>query len=164
MGLDIITYTNARLVQAVEADAVNWEALEDASEPRSWIGNSDWPEYMDGNPNGVYRFELGHDFRAGSYSGYGAFREALCRFALNVEPEIVWANPEKYRGKPFFELINHSDCEGALGPETCMKLHGDFEAWRDSAMENLEDYYFQRYQDWAKAFDEAAGNGFVVFH
>src|SRR2546423_4480374 len=29
-------------------------------------------------------------FRAGSYSGYGQFRRALCYAALDTEPEQVW--------------------------------------------------------------------------
>ena len=56
-------------------------------------------------------------FRAGSYSGYNEWRAILCRMAHGVDPAELWDNPEKYKGKPFFELINFSDWRRGDRPE-----------------------------------------------
>jgi hypothetical protein len=81
----------------------------------------------------VYAAHGRDHFRAGSYSGYGRWREALSEMALGVSPETVWNNPETYEGKPFFEIIHFSDCEGTIGPELAVKLTADFDAYRDQA-------------------------------
>lgn len=106
-------------------------------------------------------------FAAGSYSGYGHFRSALCKAALRgVEPSQVWADPDSYAGQPFYELINFADNEGTIGPEAAADLAADFVAERDRVLPLLireVDYYRVRYDDWQRAFTLAAGSGLVEF-
>jgi hypothetical protein len=110
------------------------------------------------------------EFRAGSYSGYNIFRERLSQAALGVAPIALWNDPDSYRFRAFFELINFSDCEGQLGPEVCAKLARDFAEQRERVRPRLldadefHDYYGEKYDDWHAAFRLAAGTGVVVFH
>src|SRR6185503_149712 len=93
-----------------------------------------FPDRLDGRVQGYYLTEdEDFHFRAGSYSGYNHWRTKLCRFAFGLEPQDIWTNPERYAGKPFFELIHFSDAEGAIGPETAAKLARDFQDWDWSA-------------------------------
>ncbi len=43
-----------------------------------------------------------------------------------VSAQEFWLNSNSYLGKPFYELIDFSDCEGVLGPQACYKLSKDF--------------------------------------
>lgn len=97
-------------------------------------------------------------FRAGPYSAYNRWREALCRCVLQVEPRQVWHNPEAYVGRPFVELIHFSDCEGAIGPRTSQKL------MQDCAQLLRTDVGFPLLESWQKTFILAAQDGFVKFH
>jgi hypothetical protein len=111
-----------------------------------------------------------HGFRAGSYSGYNWWREQLSRFALNVAPEEVWHNPRRYRGKPFVELINFTDCDGRIGTKVAAKLAKDF---RDHAGRTAEfaaqfgaeerEYWLEVYQEFTRAFELAAQDGALRF-
>lgn len=103
-------------------------------------------------------------FRAGSYSGYNEWRRMLCIAVLGVQPEEVWANQEKYEGRPFNELICFSDCEGTRNAEVSKKLAKDFEEFRNRACNGQDEYFIEKYNEWAKAFKIASNNGFVVFH
>lgn len=103
-------------------------------------------------------------FRAGSYSGYNAWRRALSRMALGCLPEAVWCDLERWRGAPFFELINHSDCDGAIGGQPAQKLFRDFVEWRDRARAWTEtEGFFEVYEDFLRAFRLAADEGAVIF-
>ena len=55
--------------------------------------------------------------RSWSYHGYNAFRRALCRAALGVDPETVWDDRDAWAGHPFVLLIDFADNEGCIGPE-----------------------------------------------
>lgn len=107
-----------------------------------------------------------YDFQAGSYSGYGYWRAVLCENALGVPPQIVWSSPEKFVERPFFHLINFSDCEGTIGPEICRKLATDFRMHNGKlALFNgdFEDWIADKYQDWQEAFTLAQEDGLVLF-
>lgn len=103
-------------------------------------------------------------FSAGSYSGYNSWRRQLCKLALGCEPDEVWNNLEKYRGKPFFELINFSDCEGTIGSEVAKKLAKDFADLQPKVDELEEGYFKELFADWKKAFEMASEAGIVDFH
>lgn len=108
-------------------------------------------------------------FRAGSYSGYSWWRNALAVAALGVTAQHVWRHREQYVGKPFYELIDFSDCEGAIGPEVCAKLAGDFAENRERVLACLpktdtHEYFASLYDEWAAAFALAASGGMVDFH
>lgn len=106
-------------------------------------------------------------FRAGSYTGYGDWRHALCLAALGCPPLAVWNDPERYRGEPFYELIHFADNEGCIGPLAARDLADDF-AWGGEdvrrALELRSTYSGAIYDDFAKAFDLAADTGVVIFH
>jgi hypothetical protein len=65
--------------------------------------------------------------------------------------------------KPFYELINFSDCEGIIGPEVSTKLYNDFVKFEVVA-KNEEEYFYRKYKDWMKAFKVASNKGVVSFH
>jgi hypothetical protein len=179
MGLDITSYEHVKLVEEVHA-------IEDSE------GNycNDTPEF--GGKNHVTTYNEGSfphtlgslivgkcylasgeqfRFRAGSYSGYSRFREALCLEALGVSANTVWAEPEKYVGRPFYEMINFSDCEGVVGHEVCLKLTRDFQEGRETVRARLEQtddhgfgWYADSYDNWQKAYELASVDGMVKFH
>lgn len=138
-------------------------------------------ERLDGEKIGCYVSDKGEkfSFEAGYYGGYNLWRELLSHFALNESPETVWGNPHKFAGKPFVELINMADDEGAIGPVTSKKLAADFERMRDRVKQKLcagIDKYLQYrdqhitacawlklYDAWHKAFQIASDDGFVIF-
>ncbi len=102
-------------------------------------------------------------FRAGSYSGYGRWREALCLLALKCEPADVWAAADTFAGRPFVELINFSDAEGAIGFEAAARLARDFRSFETQAREHAEPAFYESYRDWQRAFTLAADEGVVIF-
>jgi hypothetical protein len=99
------------------------------------------------------------DFRAGSYSGYNAWRDELAKMAGYPSAEYVWYRVTK---GPFLELINFSDCEGFIGPETAAKLARDFAEYQAKA-EELGDYFLGKYEDFRKACEYAADGGAIQF-
>lgn len=109
-------------------------------------------------------------FRAGSYSGYNSWRNQLCQMAHGISDEELWNTPEKYQGKPFYELIDFSDCEGYIGHIFCKKLAKDFEEHYEKAKEffnnpsDLTGYNIGKYEQFMKAFQIASENGIVNFH
>lgn len=105
------------------------------------------------------------EFRAGSYSGYNAWREMLSSAALGLSPEAVWDSNGELAECPFYELINFSDCEGTIGPEACAALAVDFVAHREKILAAYpEDERFEYlYGQWQQAFELAAGRGLVWF-
>lgn len=179
MGLDITSYENVTLVE--ETHAIEDSEGNYCGDPEKYGGKDHVRVYPPDFPHSLGSLKPDHcylaegdtfGFRAGSYSGYGAFRAALSQAAIGVEPEAVWNDPDSFRDKPFWELINFSDCEGAFGPEVCAKLRDDFLEQRDVVREKLDrldphpegGWYIQKYDDWQYAFELAADTGLVAFH
>ena len=105
-------------------------------------------------------------FCAGSYSGYGAWRNELAQLA--GYPAFGDHNPYSRgawgaSGGPFWELINFSDCEGVIGPQTSEKLHNDFLTYLPS-IDGKNAYFQDKYLSFMEAFELAAKGGFVKFH
>jgi hypothetical protein len=109
-------------------------------------------------------------FRAGSYSGYNVFRNLLSEIILGADARTVWTEEEKYAGKPFYELINFSDCEGNFGPQVSTKLHKDFADHREVFCEGVknknpyEGYYESVYDNFMNGFELASQGGILSFH
>jgi hypothetical protein len=112
------------------------------------------------------------DFRAGSYSGYGEYRMLISECFLGVTPRLVWENPKKYEGMPFYEQVDFSDCEGFIGPAVSAKLAKDYREGKDQWIDYIRskfdgmvnyDHYIQKYDAWTKAFELASDNGIVWF-
>jgi hypothetical protein len=114
-----------------------------------------------------------HDFSAGPYSTYNWFRRNLSTAIFGVSAEDIWLKSEAYEGRPFFELIEFSDCDGVIGPEVSKKLHEDFETHRSSmikyCLDNFIDddhsyeYTMGVYDNFSKAFKIASNGGLVLF-
>lgn len=115
---------------------------------------------------GCYDGEEVDGFSAGSYGGYNQWRAWLSMLALGASPEDVWNNRKTFAGKPFVELVNFSDCEGTIGPDVSKKLAADFATFDEKTREGMKDYhgYYEKYQEWRKAFEVATNNGAVCFH
>lgn len=119
---------------------------------------------LDGKLAGCYEADDGFHFRAGSYSGYNDWRRWLSETQLGVPPQAVWDAPESFAGKPFVELVNFADSEGAIGPVTSAKLAEDFRSHQSQPdLQDPTGYYLSKWDEWARAFALAADDGFVVF-
>lgn len=111
-----------------------------------------------------------HGFRAGSYSGYNHFRNMLCEIMHGVPAKTLWENPDVFKDKEFYNIINFSDCEGYFGPEMSKKLHEDFVKHRDKFVNNVADrepyegYYTRVYDDFCLGFKIASKGGVLHFH
>lgn len=97
-----------------------------------------------------------------SYSGHSYLRDLIADKFLDTTPEEIWVNPDEFKDKPFFELINFSDCEGVLGPVACRNLADDFNSHPD--LDSGDSFYDELYKDFGKSFNIAADTGVVVFH
>jgi len=163
MGLDISAYSK----------------IKPESDGEFFIGSDNFGRHQD-IPEGEYTStneSNHHSFRAGSYSGYNRWREDLSMAIHGVMPAIIWESPEKFEEKDFFEIINFSDCEGCMGPQTSAKLHNDFVKNRDSFVGFMEDRYgkidndgfsesayrVRVYDDFTKAFEIAKDSGVLIF-
>lgn len=112
-----------------------------------------------------------HGFHAGSYGGYGQWRQDLAKnfnpAAITFEkhgPSMSKPDPDL----PFYELIWFADNEGCIGPDAARDLHIDFrthaERYRVLHADDDSSWYVGRYEDWTRAFDLAADGGLVRFH
>jgi hypothetical protein len=114
-----------------------------------------------------------HEFRAGSYSHYNWFRRNLSLMIYGQTSEVVWMNKDAFEGRPFYELIDFSDCDGIIGPEVSEKLHSDFETNRPNMIKYCLDNFInddiaydnvmEIYDDFTKAFKLASKDGLVLF-
>lgn len=112
------------------------------------------------------------DFRAGPYSFYNRFRETLAMSVHSVMPTEIWDSVEDYAGRPFIEIIDHSDCDGCFGAKVSAKLYEDFaenrhkfkayidaQGWDEDKIED----YLGVYDDFMKAFEIGREEGIVKF-
>ncbi len=106
----------------------------------------------------------GH-FRVGSYGSYNDWRKRLSLAILSTPPEAIWSEPERFRGMPMVQLIDFSDCEGIIGPQTCAVLRRQFEFSREKFFvdRNVEQWHYEIYGNFQRAFDIAADTGCVQF-
>jgi len=158
MGLDITAHKKLKIVANPkideDGDLINYETEWQPGVSMEW-SEENFPGRAEGiESSKVYSWEDSFGFRAGSYIGYGQWRRKLKLFA---------------RGDSFQELINFADNEGVIGPIISKKLSKDFLENEERAKEfdkNLEEdqWWFNQYKKWQKAFEMAADNGAVDFH
>lgn len=180
MGLDISAYSKIKKVDCVFDE--DGEPIDTISRERIYYQfrayvNPDFDGRADDVTNGsVYTYE-GDDYHfcAGSYSGYGQWREELARLAgYESKPVDRWGtgniqNLHSYgafesTSGPFWETICFSDCEGIIGAEVSAKLAKDFSDFDEKAKTHLaESRFYDKYQQWRKAFELASDSGCVVF-
>ena len=171
MGLDITAYQH---VELLEGDHTATDAC--------WDLEGDDPKYHE-HLHLAHGFEESQKglrplvrpygetfgFRAGSYSGYNEWRRTLCQAILGVSDQELWDHASKYQGRPFYELINFSDCEGAIGFVAARKLYGDFVEHEEEFAAYVsklgdDEWFIEKYQDWKRAFDLTKEDGVVTFH
>ena len=162
MGLDIAVFRTARITPPHDLDDDCWE------EGHVMVGTPEGMEHALGGlePGRCYLADRDHSFRAGSYTGYGHWRTDLAKTIHKVIPETIWHDEDAWVGKPFYELINFSDCEGTMGPGVCAKLYADFALHRDAYMAAHDpgDWCRESYDDWLEGFRVAATTkGLVLF-
>jgi len=129
--------------------------------------NDHYPRHAMGLPeNTAFEAEDEMGFRAGSYGGYNEWRNDLAILAGHESAKEAWNSGAK--GRPFFELIHFSDCEGVMNSLVCAKLAKDFadNQAKVDAMTDCDDgnWFKEKYAEWRRAFEMAADNGAVEFH
>jgi hypothetical protein len=103
----------------------------------------------------------GGSFRAGSYSGFHAWRTWLARvIGINIDKLAGYGGPIDPSTLPFFEMFNHSDCDGDLKKRQCKNLSDDFALYLFVAMESFNEFYtddddssyfMSKYHEWNRA-------------
>ncbi len=178
MGLDITAYRG--LVEATDVTlSVEWEYLDSDGKELDYnlyVGidteatEADWKgRTAPLKPRAVYTFAEEFGFRAGSYGGYGDWRNHLAKMAGFNGSQQVWGLPRHVTGA-FVEQISFSDCEGVIGSNVASKLYQDytdFQSRAETYAETLGEYkqwFLDKYALWRKAFEMAAQNGCVMFH
>lgn len=164
MGLDINAYSQLKKVDSVfdsygkPINPVTRQSL-GSNYVQFWV-NFEFPgRNNDIEDRAVYAFKGKYRFRAGSYGSYNQWRATLASMA-GYKPVEAWDG--QCEEKAFVELVNFSDCEGVIGAKTSKKLAQDFAAHDDQAkLEN--EYFYQTYCNFRKAFDMAANGGAVKF-
>lgn len=166
MGLDITAYRRLRKVAPGEGKHPKYDDETDYENGyvRVYV-NADFSAQSAGiDSEAIYKAEESHGFRAGSYSGYNAWRDELARLAGFDGAESVWSNANALVGLPFVELINFSDCEGVIGPAVSAKLARDFAELQSKADAHPDEWFREKYGEWRRAFEMAADSGAVRFH
>lgn len=167
MGLDITAYSKLTLAPDAERDE-DGNVVDYDRHFQAWAVDwteKHWPGRASGIAEGaIYTFSDSFSFRAGSYSGYGAWRDWLAKTAGYGSAESVWDQGD-LQG-PFVELIHFADNEGVISAEVSAKLARDF-AEHEATIAGEEPRntdYMDRYRNWRKAFEMAADGGAVDFH
>lgn len=193
MGLDVTAYSKLEYVGRHEPlDLAEME--EDGGTNCRWTKDGDrfhiqafaydsFPHALAGLPTGAIQqedefitggcFAIGEDNKAewlaaGSYSGYGRFRDML-RACFADDSRSMREQPDA----PFFELVWFADNEGTLLTQACTDLLADFKAGREQwvgfineTVPSLQDssYYVRKYDEWTAALELAADGGLLDFH
>lgn len=174
VSLDITAYSNLRHVGDHNPPSQIWCENEDHITAFAY---DDFPHALQAVPrygirtgSGGSRFIYGGcfeitdktetiGFRAGSYSGYGRWREDL-------QEQF---NPDRSPGLPFYELIWFADNEGTLDEVAAMSLLADFREHEAMYRARRADdeygrYDIERYEHWMRACELASQGGLIEFH
>lgn len=169
MGLDITFYSRVEKIGKIGTyeeyeTYFDWETTFYAYP--AFVSGKDFPGWATGlTPGGVYKFEDRIGFRAGSYSGYGFWRDVLSQIGIGVSASTVWQSPDRFKKEPFFRVVCFSDCEGLIGPKHCKKLYKHFLEHKDIAEEVTNpDWFFSTYMRWLNALEVSEGDGVLEFH
>lgn len=174
MGLDIYAYSKLKEEHEFGARERRLEelGLAERGEEIITIDSVDEQAFKGLRPGTWYATAESESFsfRAGSYSGYNQWRRVLSNLMLGIGPEGVWNNETEWRDAPFFGLINHSDCDGAIGGPVAKNLYQDFVKYKHRAEQYVGDperedngWFLDIYLDFLKAFGLAADDGVLVF-
>lgn len=157
MGLSITYYSKLAKVDGVDKDVdgnpADYDKFVCFGASMNWSEGL-WPgRAAPLDSAATYSWAAADSFRAGSYSGYNAWRRQLKSLASG--------------DGDFAELIDFSDNEGVIGPVVSAKLAADFQ--RNQARADAYDgegvaWFKKKYHDWRKAFEAASDAGAVDFH
>ena len=135
MGLDITAMSELEVVDLPEGmekwsnEYYEWEEELGKGSLYS-LGNDDYfTTQLEGLPKSGLVSATGDKFyfRAGSYSGYGEWRNDLALASMGIGAETVWKKADDgEKNLPFSELINFSDADGIIGPMASQRLYQDF--------------------------------------
>ncbi|WP_323994733.1 hypothetical protein [Aeromonas hydrophila] len=183
MGLDIRAYRNLTKLDVIfneDGDALDKSTLQPVEYDTRTYANPDFPGREEGvEDRAAYKAEESMGFSAGSYMGYGAWREELAKLAgYPLSPvdrgfghavEMHSGGAWEAENGPFWELIYFSDCEGVIGPVVSAKLAKDFAEFDERARRHdeaagLNGGLYERFQLWRQAFEMAADGGLVNFY
>lgn len=183
MGLDITALRNIIEIDCVfdeDGEPINPVTREEIDYDLRVYVNPDFPGRADDITGKIYSAEEGTGFRAGSYSGYNAWRNELAKLAGYPSVEVDRYRTGNFQTRhdygafaaaegPFWETINFSDCEGVIGAKVSAKLAADFAEWDDRARAHdagtdWNGRFYELYTEWRKAYEMAAQNGAVWFH
>jgi hypothetical protein len=157
MGLDITAYRQLKDERAGSIDDEDYDYKVESM----LCPNPDFPGRAGSiDKDRVYSYAEKLHFRAGSYRGYGRWREWLATEVAGFESlSAAWAATSG----PFWELVSFSDCEGVIAGDVARKLLTDFVEHQAKA-EAKGGEYLEIYNDFRKAFAMAADGGAVDFH
>jgi len=178
MGLNIRAIS-AIATQVTDPIAFDFHKLLDA-ETDSFYVNADFPnhtlefEVKSGEVKFVRSEESEErDFHVGSYSTYNKLRNLICLSIHGVKVETVWDNEHKYAGTACWDLLNFSDCEGAIDSKVSAVILKDLEENRDNFISYLNkdtdigdmdtEHYTESYDNLIKCFELGADGGVVLF-
>lgn len=165
MGVRFVTYRDTNRLAIPAGDETCpccGVSLWDAEEVFHVANAERCEDRLDGNEPGWYRGEYVRDGLSLSYGGYSALREQISDLAIGVPPETIWNASDIYAGRPFVPLIHYSDCEGAIGPETCQRLAADFAEHEAKAEVALDEGWLGAYRKLAANFTAAGSHGWVL--
>ena len=190
MGLDVSAISQVRPIDIPEEielwseEYYVWEEEQDF-DGHVWnlYHHPHFTEQSAGLPDGAVVGEGEYyTFRAGSYSGYGEWRDLLSKLALGIGAKDLWDKVDDggYGEIPFSQHINFSDADGVIGPVAAEKLYNDYVRYEKDIMNMLDRFYLKfedeeidgdtfhwfkvKYKDWKEAFRIASDNGAVIFH
>lgn len=156
MGLDVSAYTKLREVDPPDGqrDLFTGITQDELDETEKCF-----PGRSEGVKAGIYAHGGELHFRAGSYTGYGEWRDWLTKWATKH-----WHKNGKET--PFAELIEFFDNEGIIGPVVAAKLADDFAKYCGEARQYAgEEFWdFSLYCRFWCACMLAADQGAILFH
>ena len=155
MGLDISAVSKLEPIEVPEDiekwsdEWYDWES-EIGGDVYNVYSMDAFPEQSEGLEDGAYISRDGEhtSFRAGSYSGYGTWREwmasAVMQGILNKTggATAMWhSSDEGDYSLPFMDIINFSDSEGMIGTVASKRLYNDFRRYENDIMDWMDHQY-----------------------
>ena len=165
MGLDVTAYRQLTPAPHAQLDEdgspVEWDKFVLIRDSVLDWTEGNWPGRTAPLRPGIYAAGEQDRFGAGSYSGYGAWRDWLARRAGYPSARAV---QNGITSGPFVELINFADNEGYIGSTVAAKLAKDFAENKERICGEDDTWSTHLYAKWQAAFEMAADGGCVDFH
>jgi hypothetical protein len=185
MGLDIAYFSNIRKVKLDDEDEDDVYNHDLHTQDNDFI-------YQLGSLKRLSAYDTTSDseigrVRMGAYSTYNNWRNQLAIIAGYGSAQNVWNDEDfdpmatKFYNlrylklkklkdpdfqveiiKPFYPLINFTDCDGVIGPEICKSLYQDFVYFYEKAKQE-GGYFYEKYEELMEAFRVASQKGAVVY-